>query len=83
MAFPTLEQNIALLTALQPIVNVRVILYMPHWTIVELEYGDGRVYKPNSLPGTVGRRTTLYHHAEALFYNSMKNMTRERCVDPA
>jgi hypothetical protein len=83
MAFPTLEQNVALLTALQPIVNVRAIFYLPHWTIVELEYGDGRVYEPNSLPGTVGRRTTLYHHAKAPFYDSMKNMTRERRVDPA
>jgi hypothetical protein len=28
-------------------------------------------------------RTTLYHHAEAPFYKSMKNMTRLRRVDPA
>ncbi|KAG9237870.1 hypothetical protein BJ875DRAFT_516761 [Amylocarpus encephaloides] len=65
MTFPTLEQNVALLTALQPIANARAIFYMPHWTIIELEYGDGRVYEPKSLPGTVGGRTTLYHHAEA------------------
>lgn len=83
MTFPTIEQNINLLTALQPIANVRAIFYMPNWTIVELEYGDSRVYEPKSLPGTVGRRAALYHHAEAPFYNSMKSMTRARCVDPA
>jgi hypothetical protein len=83
MTFPTKEQNIALLMALQPIANVREIIYMPHWTIIELEHGDGRNYEPKSLPGTVAGRTTLYHHAEARFYKSMKNMTRARRVDPA
>ncbi|KAL5324693.1 hypothetical protein ACEPPN_009241 [Leptodophora sp. 'Broadleaf-Isolate-01'] len=83
MTFPTMEQNVAILTALQPMANVRAIFYMPHWTIVELEYGDGRVYEPKSLPGIVGGCTTLYHHAEAPFYDSMRNMTRARRVDPA
>jgi hypothetical protein len=83
MTFPTKEQNTALLIALQSMANVREIIYMPHWTIVELEYGDGRIYEPKSLPGTVAGRTTLYHHAEARFYKSMKNMTRARRVDPA
>jgi hypothetical protein len=83
MTFPTKEQNVALLTALEPIANLRAIIYMPHWTIVELEYGDGHAYEPKSLPGTVAGRTTLYHHAEAPFYKSMKNMTRARRVDPA
>src|SRR6202021_4343178 len=72
-----------ILTALKPIANVRAITYMPHWTIVELEYGDGRHYEPKSLPGTVGGHTALYHHAEAPFYKSMRNMTRARRVDPA
>ncbi|EPE25018.1 hypothetical protein GLAREA_11599 [Glarea lozoyensis ATCC 20868] len=83
MEFPTKEQNAAILTALQPLASVREIIYMPHWTIVELEYGDGRHYEPRSLPGTVAGRTTLYHHAEARFYKSMKNMTRARRIDPA
>ncbi|RDW60715.1 hypothetical protein BP6252_12098 [Coleophoma cylindrospora] len=83
MSFPTKEQNIAVLTAFQPIASVREILYLPHWTIVELDNGDGRHYEPKSLPGTVAGRTTLYHHGEAPFYKSMKNMTRARRVDPA
>lgn len=82
MTFPTKEQSVSLLTALKPIANVRAIFYMPHWTIVELEYGDGRAYESKSLPGTVAGRTTLYHHAETPFYKSMRNMTRARRVDP-
>ena len=83
MTFPTTEQKVAILTALEPITNVRGILFMPHWTIVELEYSDGRYYEVGSLPGTVGGRTTLYHHAEEPFYKSMKNKTRARRIDPA
>ncbi|KAH8682817.1 hypothetical protein BGZ60DRAFT_398780 [Tricladium varicosporioides] len=83
MTFPSKEQNTALLVALEPIANVREIIYMPHWTIVELEYGDGRNYEPKSLPGIVAGRTTLYHHAEAPFYESMKNKARERRIDPS
>lgn len=51
---------------------------------MELDYGDGRVYQPGSLPGTVGRgRTTLYHHEEEPFYKTMSQMTRDQRLDPA
>ncbi|KFY47121.1 hypothetical protein V494_00165 [Pseudogymnoascus sp. VKM F-4513 (FW-928)] len=83
MTFPTKDQNIAILTALEPIANVRAIIYMPIWTIVELEYGDGREYQLASLPGTVGARTTLYHHEEEPFYKTMSKMARDRKLDPA
>ncbi|TVY39746.1 hypothetical protein LOCC1_G005486 [Lachnellula occidentalis] len=83
LTFPSREHNTALLTALRPMADVREILYMPNWIIIELEYEDGRLYEARSLPGTVAGRTTLYHHAEAPFYKSMKNMTRARRVDPA
>ncbi|KFY75255.1 hypothetical protein V498_09936, partial [Pseudogymnoascus sp. VKM F-4517 (FW-2822)] len=83
MTSPTQDQNIAILTALEPIANVRAIIYMPHWTIVELEYGDGRIYQPESLPGIVGARTTLYHHEEEPFYNTMSTMAQDRRLDPA
>lgn len=82
MKFPRKDINAAILTALQPLANVREVIYMPHWIIVELEYGDGRVYEPGSLPGIAGR-TTLYHHAEAPFHRGMRNMTQARRVDPA
>ena len=83
MTSPTKDQSIAILTALEPICNVRAIIYMPHWTVVELEHGDGRLYQPGSLPGTVGGRTTLYHHEEEPFYKTMSQMTRDRRLDPA
>jgi hypothetical protein len=83
MTFPTKNQNVALLTALEPLANFRAIIYMPHWTIVELEHGDGRAYEPKSLPGTVAGRTTLYHHAEAPFHTLLRNIVRSRRVDPA
>jgi hypothetical protein len=83
MAFPTKEQNIAVLTSLEPLANMRAIMYMPYWTIVELEFGDGRTYELGSLPGTVAGRTTLYHHDKEPFFNSMKNMTRARRIDPS
>ncbi|KAJ5081372.1 hypothetical protein NUU61_009636 [Penicillium alfredii] len=82
MQFPTKEQNIMVLTALQPLADVRAILYLPNWTIVELRHGDGRVYKPKSLPGVVAGRTTLYHHEEEPFYKAMKDHTRVRAIDP-
>ncbi|KAJ5604535.1 hypothetical protein N7510_009689 [Penicillium lagena] len=82
MQFPSKEQTTALLRALKPLANVRAILYLPSWTIVELQTGDGRVYQPSSLPGVVAGRTTLYHHQEQRFYNAMKDQARERAIDP-
>ncbi|PKX90721.1 uncharacterized protein P174DRAFT_376226 [Aspergillus novofumigatus IBT 16806] len=67
MAFPTKQQNITLLRALEPFVC----------------YGDGRTYEPRSLPGIVAGRTTLYHHADEPFYPKMRNQTRARFIDPA
>lgn len=81
MEFPTDADNIALLKALKPLANVRAVVYLPLWTVVELEYGDNRVYERISLPGTVAGRTTMYHHAEAPFYSSMRNLTAALQLD--
>lgn len=51
--------------------------------VVELALNDGRSYEPQSLPGIVAGRTTPYHHSETPFLNSMKNLYRERRLDPA
>lgn len=83
MTFPSKEQNITFLKALEPFANVREVLYLPHWTIVDLEFGYGRVYEANSLPGIGARKTALYHYAEETFYKSMGDMTRERRIDPS
>lgn len=82
MQFPTREQNIAVLTALERLADVRAIVYLPRLTVVELRHGDGRTYGPRTLPGVVAGRTTVYHHAEEPFYKSMKDYTRVRVVDP-
>ncbi|OBT66976.1 hypothetical protein VE03_04236 [Pseudogymnoascus sp. 23342-1-I1] len=74
MTFPTPSQNAEILTALAPLAAVRKVIYMPYWSVAELEVGDGRVYKPGSLPGRVGGRTMLYHHAEEPFFDGMKEM---------
>lgn len=74
MTFPTPAQNVEILTALAPLAAVRKVIYMPHWSVAELEVGDGRVYKPKSLPGRVGDRTMLYHHSEEPFFEGVKEM---------
>ncbi|KAL5350772.1 hypothetical protein ACLOAV_004341 [Pseudogymnoascus australis] len=74
MTFPTPAQSVEILTALAPLAAVRKVIYMPHWSIAELEVGDGRVYKPESLPGRVGGRTMLYHHSEEPFFEGLKEM---------
>ena len=74
MALPTKDQNAEILTALEPLANVRRVVYMPYLTVAELEVGDGRVYEPSSLPGRVGGWTMLYHHSEEPFLEGMKEM---------
>ncbi|KAF7712048.1 Uncharacterized protein PECH_005270 [Penicillium ucsense] len=83
MSFPTREQNAKVLTSLVAFANVRAIIYLPCWTIVELYSGDGRVYEPRSLPGRVAGRTTLYHHTGKPFYCDIQSRTRARLLDPA
>lgn len=82
MAFPTREQNTAVLQSLAPLVNIRAIVYMPSWIVVEITPGDGREYEPMSLPGIVAGRTTLYHHGDKHFFEDMKDHARVRAIDP-
>ncbi|CAG7942209.1 unnamed protein product [Penicillium nalgiovense] len=83
MEFPSDADNVAFLKALEPLANVRAVMYLPSWTVVELEYGDGRVYEPQSLPGVIGGRTVLYHHLQSPFYETTKNFTQTRELDPS
>ena len=53
---------------------------MPHWTVVELEYGDGRIYGPRSLLGVVARTTILYYHEEGPFFQV--NEKHNTCAPP-
>ncbi len=79
---PRKHQKIAILTALGEIVNMKAINFLPSFTVVELQHDDQRIYEKNSLPGVVAGRTTLYHHSQTSFYDSMRDLKRERRLDP-
>ncbi|KAJ5473279.1 hypothetical protein N7475_002845 [Penicillium sp. IBT 31633x] len=80
---PTKRQIVAVLTAIAPLARVRAAIFLPAWTIFELEFGDGRSYKEKSLPGVVAGRTALYHHGDEPFTNTMRSLTRPRFIDPS
>ncbi|MCJ1347970.1 hypothetical protein MMC31_006200 [Peltigera leucophlebia] len=80
---PKKLQKMAVLTCLTETVNPKAIYFLPSMMVVELALNDGRSYEPHSLPGIVAGRTTLYHHSETPFLNSMKDLHRERRLDPA
>ena len=80
---PQKHQKTAVLSYLAEIVNPRAIYFLPSMMVVELALNDGRSYQTHSLPGTVAGRTTLYHHSETPFFHSMKDLHRERRLDPA
>ncbi|KAJ5941063.1 hypothetical protein N7516_001231 [Penicillium verrucosum] len=83
MEFPTDADSVAFLEALEPLANVRAVVHLPSWTVVELECGDGRVYEPHSLPGVIAGRTALYHHSQPRFYETTRNLTRAQHLDPS
>ncbi|KAJ5375059.1 hypothetical protein N7517_007065 [Penicillium concentricum] len=78
--FSTDAESTTLLKALEPLANIRPVMYLPSLTIIELEYGDSRVYGPRSLPGIVAGRTTIYHHSESPVYKSMKSLSGEEAL---
>ncbi|KAJ5894096.1 hypothetical protein N7495_005787 [Penicillium taxi] len=82
MALPTKSQQVEYLEALEQLANVRAVMFLPYWTILELDHRDGRLYGKGSLPGVVAGRTALYHHAEAPFFTTMRSQTRARFINP-
>ncbi|KAJ5512082.1 hypothetical protein N7463_001634 [Penicillium fimorum] len=74
---PTKRQTMAVLTAIAPLARVRAAIFLPAWTIFELEFGDGRSYEKQSLPGVVAGRTALYHHGDKPF----TSLTRPHFID--
>jgi hypothetical protein len=74
---------IAVISALLPLAEVRRVNFCPSSIVVELVYGDGRVYKNASLPGVVASFPTTYHHDSVPFFQSMRDHTRERLLDPS
>lgn len=80
---PTKSQKVAVLRAVAPLAHVRAALFLPHWTIFELETRDGRSYERFSLPGVVAGRTALYHHEDIPFLNPTKSSTHNHLLDPS
>lgn len=74
---PTKSQKVAVLRAIAPLAHVRAALFLPHWTIFELETGDGRSYERISLPGVVAGRTALYHHEELPLLGPIRDPSQE------
>jgi hypothetical protein len=70
------------ISVLTKLVNIERVHFLPTSIVVELVYGDGRVYADHSLPAFVAGLTTSYHHDSVPFFDSMKDRTRERLIDP-
>lgn len=80
---PKKLQKRAALVCLAEIFNLITIYFLLSMMVVELALNDGRSYEPHSLLGIVAGWTTLYHHFETPFSNSMKCLHRERHLDPS
>ena len=76
-------QRIGILTALENLANVESITFLPSLTVIDLTHDDNRIYDAKSLPGIVVGRSTLYHHDACPFINEMRDLKRERRIDPA
>jgi hypothetical protein len=82
MQTPKISQMTDVISVLMQLVDIKRVSFLPTSIVVELVYGDGRVYTNGSLPAVVAGLTTSYHHDSVPFFNSMKDHTRERLLDP-
>lgn len=80
---PNHAQRIGILAALENLVNVESIMFLPSMTVIDLARDVNRIYDAKSLPGIVAGRSTLYHHDACPFFNEMRDLKRERRIDPA
>jgi hypothetical protein len=72
MQNPKSSQMTDMISMLTQLVNVKRVHFLPASVVVELVYGDGRVYANGSLPAVVAALTTGYHHDSIPFFDSMK-----------
>ncbi|KFY21184.1 hypothetical protein V491_03097 [Pseudogymnoascus sp. VKM F-3775] len=80
---PEKSQMHEVVSALLQIAEVQRVNFCPASIIVELVYGDGRLYERGSLPYYVAGFPTTYHHDPIPFFQSMGSHTRERLLDPS
>lgn len=82
METPQKSQMADIINTLIELANIRRVNFLPASIVVEIAYGDGRVYPSASLPGIVAGLSTTYHHDAIPFFSSMRDHTRERLLDP-
>jgi hypothetical protein len=82
MQTPTNSQMADVISVLMQLVSIKRVHFFPTSIVVELVYGDGRVYKNRSLPAWMAGLWMSYHHDSVPFFESMKDHTRERLIDP-
>jgi hypothetical protein len=82
MRTPTTSQMADVISVLMQLVNIEKVHFFPASIVVELVYGDGCVYT-NTLPNFVAGLRISYHHDSVPFFESMKDHTRERLLDPS
>lgn len=80
---PSRSQITEKLFALNQLMNVKAAFFLPTHNVIELDHDDGRTYKPASLPGKVGNRSTIYHHSDEPFLQAMQSFDRDRAINPA
>ena len=83
MQTPTNSQIADVISVLMQFVSIKKVHFFPTSIVVELVYGDGRVYTNGSLPAFMAGLMISYHHDSVPFFESMKDHTRERLVDPS
>ena len=83
MRTPTNSQMADVISVLMQLVNIKKVHFLPTSIVVELVYGDGRVYTNRSLPAFMAGLMISYHHDSVPFFESMKDHTRERLLDPS
>jgi hypothetical protein len=83
MRTPTNSQMVDVISVLMELVNIKKVHFFPASIVVEIVYGDGRVYKRKSLPALMAGLVITYHHDSVSFFEPMKDHIRERLLDPA
>jgi hypothetical protein len=82
MRTPTKSQMADVISVLMEFVSIKKVHFFPTSIVVELVYGDGRVYTNGSLPAFMAGLWVSYHHDSVPFFESIKDHTRERLLDP-
>lgn len=80
--FPVKSHMISIIQAMSSIASIRKIHFLRNGMIIELKFGDGRVYAERSLPGVIGKKGTRYYHNSESLFSKMHEYTRERVLDP-